>query len=75
MSDKKCQPFDHANMEPSWICCKCSPKTLNSNARDACKVCDHSRCDDPKTKTVFLKEEDGIRVVNIKTDVAKDKLN
>jgi hypothetical protein len=74
MSDKKCESLEHPNLEPSWICCQCNPKTMNSNARTHCKECDHKRCDSPKVVHVMaLRGEEESTPIPVKID--KSRLN
>jgi hypothetical protein len=70
---KCCEPFDHECMPHMWVCGACRPKTLNSNARDACKECSHLRCDNPSVKRIPFKEEGGVRIVSVDMKRERDK--
>lgn len=72
MSDdvKKCFPLDHPALIGNWGCCQC--KTLNGDNRSECKYCGHSRCDDPKTKTVVYEKPGGGIVMQTIQTPSKD---
>jgi hypothetical protein len=40
---KRCSKIEHRNIQPGWGCCNC--RTYNGEQREACKVCQHKRCD------------------------------
>ena len=40
---KRCTDLKHPNIQPGWGCCNC--RTYNGEQREACKVCQHKRCD------------------------------
>lgn len=64
---KKCTPFESEYMAPSWVCCQCTPPTLNGNNRSECKNCGHGRCDAPAAVRVPMREEDGrVRIVLVR---------
>lgn len=75
MSGKKCTPFENEYMAPSWVCCKCTPATLNGNNRSECKECGHQRCDAPAAMRTIIKEEDGIRIVLVRPRGEKGGMN
>lgn len=62
--EKKCKPFNHPNLVPSWICCVCG-KTLNGNNRSECKLCGHTRCDDAPVRRVPIRTETGVQIVPV----------
>lgn len=40
---KRCSALSHPSLAPGWGCCNC--RTYNGDQREACKVCQHKRCD------------------------------
>jgi hypothetical protein len=71
--EKKCSTINHPNLVPGWGCCECH--TFNGNQRDECKnpQCNHARCDNPAVKRIAIKEDNGVRLILVKTN--KDELN
>jgi hypothetical protein len=69
---EKCSSIEIPGWAPSWACCECRNKTgystANGNQRDECKECGHKRCNAPAVKSVAFETENGITIVQTKTD-------
>lgn len=53
-----------------WGCCACAKAnkygTFNGEQRDSCKVCGHSRCDNPSVRRIPIQHKDGIMIVPVR---------